>query len=86
MENRINVAQYLRALNGPVFIKDKGPDKLEAAQRLTVTEKMFEEWHAAINRTHTSEMTTDLIVLYDEAAAALCRILMAEREIATRRD
>ena len=81
MENRINVAEYLRPLEDNLFIKEKGPDRVEAAQRMTITEKSFEEWHAAINRTHTSEMPTELMSLYNDAAKCMCKILAAEKMI-----
>ena len=70
--------------NAPLFIKKKPADKFESAKRLAITEKMFEEWHADINRTDTKEMPQELKNAYEEACVALCKILMAEREIILR--
>ena len=84
MENNINVREILGVKeNSPLFIKASGPDKLAAAERLASTEKHFEEWHAAINRTNTRELPPDLIRCYDEAAYALCKILKYEKELVT---
>ena len=65
----------------PLFIKRKEPDKFAAAERLAVTEKMFERWHEDINRTNTSEIPTKLLAEYEKACHALCRILAYEKEI-----
>lgn len=66
-----------------LFIKQKPVDKLEAAKRLAITEKMFEEWHADINRTNTRELPDSLKSAYEDACVALCKILMMEKEIIT---
>jgi hypothetical protein len=80
MENNINVREILGVKeNSPLFIKAAGPDKLAAAERLATTEKHFEEWHAAINRTNTRELPPELVRYYDEAAFALCMILKLEK-------
>ena len=68
-------------VDSPLFIKKKVPDKGAAAMRLAVTERMFEQWHADINRTDTREMPEELVAVYDEAAKALCKVLMQEKEI-----
>ena len=67
--------------NAPLFIKKKPADKFESAKRLAITEKMFEEWHADINRTNTRELPDSLKRAYEDACMALCKILMAEKEI-----
>lgn len=66
-----------------LFIKPVGPDRLEAAKRLAITEKAFEDWHVSINATNTRQLPSDLIELYDDAAYTLCKILDYERQIAT---
>ena len=68
----------------PLFIKQKAPDKLASAERLAVTEKMFEQWHSDINRTNTREMPTKLVAEYENACVALCKILKYEKEILNR--
>lgn len=65
----------------PIFIKRQDPDKGAAAARLAITEKMFEKWHADINRTNTRELPKELVNVYEEASMALCKILMYEKEI-----
>lgn len=65
----------------PIFIQKQGPDQLAAAERLAVTRKAFEAWHAAINRTNTREMPTELIAEYEKACMAMCKILMKEKEL-----
>ena len=67
-----------------IFIKPKPTDKFESAKRLAITEKMFEEWHADINRTNTREMPDSLKQAYEDACMALCKILMQEKEIIMR--
>lgn len=82
MDTSINVREILGVKeNKPLFIKPSGPDKHAAATRLAETEKHFEEWHAAINRTNTRELPAALVKYYDEAAYALCMVLTLEREI-----
>ena len=68
----------------PLFIKRKEADKFASAERLAITEKMFEQWHADINRTNTSEMPNKLIAEYEIACNALCKILAYEKEILNR--
>lgn len=68
----------------PLFIKRKEADKFAAAERLAVTEKMFEQWYDDINRTNTSEMPGKLMAEYEKACQALCKILMYEKEILNR--
>ena len=70
----------------PMFIKKKEADKFASAERLAITEKMFEKWHSDINRTNTSEMPTKLIAEYENACNALCKILMMEKEIMNRKE
>lgn len=67
--------------NAPLFIKPKPTDKFESAKRLAITEKMFEEWHADINRTNTREMPDSLKSAYEDACIALCKILQYEKDI-----
>lgn len=67
-----------------IFIKKKDPDAVASAERLAATEKFFEEWHAAINRTNTREMPTELLAEYEKAAIALCKILTMEKAILKR--
>ena len=64
-----------------LFIKTKPVDKFESAKRLAITEKMFEEWHADINRTNTREMPDSLKLAYEDACIALCKILQYEKDI-----
>lgn len=68
----------------PLFIKHKGADKFAAAERLAVTERMFEQWHNEINRTNTCNMPTKLVAEYENACVALCKILKYEKEILNR--
>ena len=68
----------------PMFIKRKEPDKFAAAERLAITEKMFEEWHHEINKTNTCEMPYQLKAEYETACVALCKILKMEKEILNR--
>ena len=68
----------------PIFIKQQGPSKVEAAKRLAVTYKHFEDWHAEINTVNTREMPGELIALYEAAALDLCKILAYEKEILSR--
>ena len=82
--NGINIREALNECE-PLFIKPKRADKHAAASRLEATEKMFEDWHAAINRTNTRGLPDELIGLYDEAAVALCKILTYERRIVMER-
>ena len=82
MANDIDVREILGVKNtDPLFIRPSGPDKHAAAIRLAETERHFEEWHAAINRTNTRELPAELIKYYDEAAYALCKVLTLERGI-----
>ena len=67
-----------------LFIKKNEPDKFAAAERLAITEQMFERWHDDINRTNTSEMPVKLVAEYENACKALCKILMYEKEILNR--
>ena len=85
MFNDINVREILgvEERRPALFIKETGPDKIEAAKRLAITEKNFEDWHRAINSTNTRQLPADLVDLYEEAALILCRILTFERNIAT---
>lgn len=85
MSNAINVREVLgiEERRAPLFIKAVGPDKLEAAKRLAITEKNFEDWYNAINATNTRQMPVDLVDLYEEATITLCRILAFEKNIAT---
>ena len=69
--------------NAPLFIKKKPADKFESAKRLAITEKMFEEWHADINRTDTRELPDSLKRAYEDACMALCKILQYEKDIIT---
>ena len=85
MSSAINVRDILgiEERRPNMFIKASGPDKLEAAKRLAITEKNFEEWYNLINATNTRQLPTDLVDLYEEAALVLCRILAFEKRIAT---
>lgn len=65
----------------PMFIRKKEADKFAAAERLAITEKMFEHWFEDINRTNTSEMPTKLIAEYEIACNAMCKILAYEKAI-----
>ena len=67
----------------PLFFKPTGPDKLEAAKRLAITEQCFEGWYNAINGTNTRQVPSDLVELYEEATVVLCRILQYEKNIVT---
>lgn len=79
----IDVRKEINVLE-PLFIKRKEADKLASAERLSITEKMFEQWHADINRTNTSEIPNKLIEQYEVACEALCKILAYEKEILNR--
>ena len=68
----------------PLFIKPKEPDKHASAERLAITEKIFEQWHNDINKTNTREMPARLMAEYENACVALCKILMLEKEILNR--
>lgn len=68
----------------PLFIVQKQADKFAAAERLAITEKMFEQWHSDINRTNTSEMPSKLVAEYENACVALCKVLKYEKEILTK--
>ena len=85
MENSINVREILgvQPTHTPLFFKPVGPDKLEAAKRLAVTEQSFEAWYNAINATNTRQVPADLKELYEEATVVLCRILQYEKDIVT---
>lgn len=83
MNEFINVREVLGVMDEPLFIKKAGPDKLEAAKRLAITEKSFEAWFNAINATNTREMPSELVALYDKAAYTLCRILEIEKKVVT---
>jgi len=85
MNNDIDVRAILgiQERRPNMFIRETGPDKLEAAKRLAITEKSFEEWYTMINVTNTRQLPTDLVDLYEEAALVLCRILAFEKRIAT---
>lgn len=86
MTNRefdINVREVLGVLNEPLFIRKNGPDKLEAAKRLAITEHNFESWFNEINATNTRELPSELVALYETAAYTLCKILTLEKKIAT---
>lgn len=63
------------------FINEQPVDKMAAAQRFISTEKMFEEWHAVINRTNTRELPKELIDEYNNAALSLCKILTYEKRL-----
>ena len=79
----IDVRKELGVIEMParIFIKPQGADKLAAATRLATTEKMFEQWHADINRTNMGDVPKELIEAYEAAAVQLCVILMMERQI-----
>jgi len=77
---RIDVRKEIGIVT-PLFIKRQAPDKMAAAERLACTEKHFEEWHAAINRTNTREIPTELVAAYEEATIALCKVLTIEKRI-----
>lgn len=85
MENSINVREILgvQPTHTPLFFKPVGPDKLEAAKRLAVTEQHFESWYNAINATNTRQVPADLKELYEEVTVGLCRILQYEKDIVT---
>ena len=84
MSNTINVREVLGVRQDkPLFIKASGPDKQAAATRLAETEKHFEEWYEAINRTNTRELPAELVKFYEDAAFALCMILKYEKELLT---
>lgn len=78
----INLREELNIVE-PIFITKKGPDKKAAAERLAATREMFEDWHAAINKTNTREMPSELLALYENAATTLCKILDREGRIVT---
>lgn len=82
---RIDVKKELGVKEAPerLFIKRQGPDKRAAAQRMVVTESLFEEWFYEINRTNLRELPEDLLTAYEETATLLCKILTAEKEIIT---
>ena len=82
--NDINVREIMREPE-PLFLRSQGPDKHSAAERLAVTERIFEEWHGEINRTNIRNIPTTLSKLYEEAAVVLCLILMEEKKIVNRR-
>ena len=69
----------------PLFLKPLHPDKGSAAERLALTEAMFEKWHSEINRTNLAGIPATLYDLYEDAAVILCRILSEEKKIVTRR-
>jgi len=86
MSNGINVKDILGVVEKKqsLFFRAVGPDKREAAKRLAETEKFFEEWHGVINQTNTRALPEDLVDLYDDVAAGLCRILSYEKDIVTK--
>jgi len=83
MSSAINVRDILgvQERRPALFFRPVGPDKAEAAKRLAVTEKFFEDWHGRINETNTRQLPADLVDLYEEATITLCRILTYEKEI-----
>lgn len=83
--NNINVREILNEPE-PLFIRPQGPDKHAAAERLAVTERLFEEWHGEINRTNLRAIPGNLGKLYEQAALVLCMILHEEKRIVTRND
>ena len=83
MNNMINVRDILgvEEKRPPLFFRPVGPDKHEAAKRLAVTEKFFEDWHGRINETNTRQLPADLVDLYEDATITLCRVLQMEKQI-----
>lgn len=77
----IDVKHTMNLENPGLFIQKQGADKHAATKRLIATEDMLEDWFCTINRTNTRELPSDLVALYEQAAATISQICAYEQKI-----